>query len=114
MLSLTYERLKEKDKLNLKAINGIPQCPKGMIHPQYISCLFFTVIQNWVHLTTSLLIITSPTFPLNHVDLVQSMTDCLYSKCIHCITDCVMTKTEKLGQKYHEALRISRDPQFDR
>uniref|UniRef100_A0A8C6INB1 Uncharacterized protein n=1 Tax=Mus spicilegus TaxID=10103 RepID=A0A8C6INB1_MUSSI len=42
------------------------------------------------------------------------MTDCLYSKCIHCITDCVMTKTEKLGQKYHEALRISRDPQFDR
>ncbi|OBS68484.1 hypothetical protein A6R68_02977, partial [Neotoma lepida] len=32
--------------------------------------------------------------------LVQSMTDCLYAKCIPCITDCVMAETEKLRQKY--------------
>ncbi|KAH0521023.1 rRNA-processing protein FCF1-like protein, partial [Microtus ochrogaster] len=48
------------------------------------------------------------------LDLVQSMMDCLYAKCIPCITDCVMAEIEKLGQKYRVALRIAKDPRFDR
>ncbi|XP_057587543.1 rRNA-processing protein FCF1 homolog isoform X3 [Hippopotamus amphibius kiboko] len=42
------------------------------------------------------------------------MMDCLYAKCIPCITDCVMAEIEKLGQKYRVALRIAKDPRFER
>uniref|UniRef100_A0A8C5VK46 rRNA-processing protein FCF1 homolog n=1 Tax=Microcebus murinus TaxID=30608 RepID=A0A8C5VK46_MICMU len=48
------------------------------------------------------------------LDLVQSMMDSLYAKCIPCITDCVMAEIEKLGQKYPVALRIAKDPRFNR
>jgi rRNA-processing protein FCF1 len=40
--------------------------------------------------------------------------DCLYAKCTIYITDCVMGELEKLGQKYRVALRIARDPRFER
>jgi U3 small nucleolar RNA-associated protein 24 len=33
--------------------------------------------------------------------------DCLYAKCIPCITDCVMAELEKLGQRFRIALRYS-------
>uniref|UniRef100_A0A673HM15 FCF1 rRNA-processing protein n=1 Tax=Sinocyclocheilus rhinocerous TaxID=307959 RepID=A0A673HM15_9TELE len=39
------------------------------------------------------------------LDVVQSMMDCLYAKCVPCITDCVMAELEKLGMKYRVALR---------
>jgi U3 small nucleolar RNA-associated protein 24 len=42
------------------------------------------------------------------------MMDCVYAKCIPCITDCGMAETEKLGQKCLVALRIAKDPRFDR
>ncbi|KDP31501.1 hypothetical protein JCGZ_15421 [Jatropha curcas] len=42
------------------------------------------------------------------------MIDCLYAKCTPCITDCVMAELEKLGQKYRAALRIAKDPCFER
>ena len=42
------------------------------------------------------------------------MMDCLYAKCIPCITDCVMAEIEKLGQKYRVALRTAKDPRFER
>ncbi|KAM0007538.1 putative rRNA-processing protein Fcf1/Utp23 [Helianthus debilis subsp. tardiflorus] len=42
------------------------------------------------------------------------MMDCLYAKCTPCITDCVMAELEKLGQKYRVALRIAKDPRFER
>uniref|UniRef100_A0A671DLN4 PIN domain-containing protein n=1 Tax=Rhinolophus ferrumequinum TaxID=59479 RepID=A0A671DLN4_RHIFE len=47
-------------------------------------------------------------------DLVQSMMGCLYGTCIPWTTDWVMAETEKLGQKYHVALRIAKDPRFER
>ncbi|WVZ00203.1 hypothetical protein V8G54_026272 [Vigna mungo] len=34
--------------------------------------------------------------------------------CTPCITDCVMAELEKLGQKYRVALRIAKDPRFER
>jgi U3 small nucleolar RNA-associated protein 24 len=40
--------------------------------------------------------------------------DCLYAKCIPYITDCVMAELEKLGQTYRIALRIAKDPRFER
>lgn len=50
----------------------------------------------------------------NKLDIVQSMMDCLYAKCIPYITDCVLGELEKLGQKYKVALRIIKDPRFER
>lgn len=42
------------------------------------------------------------------------MMDCLYAKCIPYITDCVMAELELLGQKYKMALKIVKDPRFQR
>lgn len=50
----------------------------------------------------------------NKLELVTGMMDCLYAKCIPCVTDCVMAELEKLGPKYRVALRVARDPRFER
>ena len=50
----------------------------------------------------------------NKMDIIQSMMDCLYAKCIPYITDCVMAELEKLGSKFRIALRIVKDPRFER
>ncbi|KAL7411346.1 Fcf1-domain-containing protein [Mrakia frigida] len=50
----------------------------------------------------------------NKLELVQGMMDCLFAKCIPTITDCVMAELEKLGPKYRMALKIARDPRFER
>lgn len=50
----------------------------------------------------------------NKLDIVQNMMECLYSKCIPYITDCVMGELEKLGQKYKIALKIVKDKAFER
>ena len=42
------------------------------------------------------------------------MMDCLLAKCIPCVTDCVMAELEKLGTKYRLALRLAKDPRFER
>lgn len=42
------------------------------------------------------------------------MMDCLYAKATPVITDCVMAELEKLGVRYRIALRIARDPRFER
>ncbi|EEB99428.1 hypothetical protein MPER_00900, partial [Moniliophthora perniciosa FA553] len=41
----------------------------------------------------------------NKLELVSGMMDCLYAKCIPCVTDCVMAELEKLGHKYRVAFR---------
>ncbi|KAJ9579484.1 hypothetical protein L9F63_024410 [Diploptera punctata] len=48
------------------------------------------------------------------LDIIQSMMDCLYAKCIPYITDCVVGELEKLGQKYRVALKIIKDIRFER
>ena len=50
----------------------------------------------------------------NKLDIVRAMMDCLLAKCIPCITDCVMGELEKLGGKYKIALRLAKDPRFER
>lgn len=50
----------------------------------------------------------------NKLELMQSMMDCLLAKTVVCITDCVMAELEKLGPRFRIALRIARDPRFER
>ena len=50
----------------------------------------------------------------NKVDIFKSLMDCLLAKCIPYITDCVMGELEKFGQKYRLALRVAKDPRFQR
>ena len=57
----------------------------------------------------------------NKLEMVKAMMDCLFAKCIPCITDCVMAELEKMGEKYRIALRyliidirVARDPRFQR
>ena len=50
----------------------------------------------------------------NKLEMFRSMMDCLFAKCTPCITDCVMAELEKLGQKYRVALRLAKDPRFQR
>lgn len=42
------------------------------------------------------------------------MMDCLYAKCTPVVTDCVLAELEKLGPKYRLALRVAKDPRFER
>jgi U3 small nucleolar RNA-associated protein 24 len=50
----------------------------------------------------------------NKLEIYKSMMDCMLAKCIPCITDCVMAELEKLGGKYRLALRLAKDPRFER
>ncbi|BGP32277.1 rRNA-processing protein fcf1 [Rhodotorula toruloides] len=50
----------------------------------------------------------------NRVDIVRAMMDVLYAKAIPCISDCVLAELEKLGHQYRLALRVARDPRFER
>ncbi|KAM0791300.1 rRNA-processing protein fcf1 [Microbotryomycetes sp. NB124-2] len=50
----------------------------------------------------------------NRIDLVKAMMDALYAKAIPCISDCVIAELEKLGHQYRLALRVARDPRFER
>ncbi|KAL3894132.1 MAG: hypothetical protein SGCHY_005451 [Lobulomycetales sp.] len=50
----------------------------------------------------------------NKLEMVQAMMDCLYAKCVPCISDCVMAELEKMGTQYRIALKVARDPRFER
>ena len=50
----------------------------------------------------------------NKLEIMKSMMDCMYAECIPCVTDCVMGELEKMGAKYRIALRLARDPRFER
>ncbi|XP_040831217.1 rRNA-processing protein FCF1 homolog isoform X2 [Ochotona curzoniae] len=109
MLSLRDERLKEKDRLKpKKKEKKDPSALKEREVPQHPSCLFFqynTQLGPPYHILVDTNFIN---FSIKaKLDLVQSMMDCLYAKCIPCITDCVMAEIEKLGQKYRVALSTS-------
>mmetsp|Transcript_21660 Transcript_21660/g.24515 ORF Transcript_21660/g.24515 Transcript_21660/m.24515 type:complete len:201 (-) Transcript_21660:963-1565(-) len=50
----------------------------------------------------------------NKLDILKAMMDCLLGKCIPCITDCVIAELEKLGHRFNLALRLAKDPRFER
>ncbi|XHG01356.1 rRNA-processing protein fcf1, variant 2 [Aspergillus wentii] len=48
------------------------------------------------------------------LDMLPAMMDLLYAKCIPTFTDCTIAELEKLGEKYRLALRIAKDPRWER
>ncbi|XP_049789156.1 rRNA-processing protein FCF1 homolog isoform X1 [Schistocerca nitens] len=116
MISLSDSRIKEKDRLpSRKKKPEDPHQIKVREVPQVSSALFF---QYNTQLGPPYHILVDTNF-INHsikfkLDIIQSMMDCLYAKCIPYVTDCVVGELEKLGQKYRIALRIIKDPRFER
>ncbi|EZA55622.1 hypothetical protein DMN91_006702 [Ooceraea biroi] len=116
MISLKDSRIKPEQRLPSKKA---PKEDKAKIKitetPQQSSALFF---QYNMQLGPPYHILVDTNFInfsiKNKLDIVQSMMECLYAKCTPYITDCVMGELEKLGQKYKLALKIIRDPRFER
>lgn len=83
--------------------------------PQHSSAMFFKYNE---HLGPPYHVLVDTNFInfsiKNKLDMMRSMMDCLYAKCTPYITDCVMAELEKLGPKYRVALRIAKDPRFER
>jgi len=50
----------------------------------------------------------------NKLEIVRAAMDCLLAKCVPVVTDCVMAELEKMGVKYRVALRVAKDPRFER
>ncbi|XP_025091083.1 rRNA-processing protein FCF1 homolog [Pomacea canaliculata] len=115
MLSLKDSRLKAKDRLKKKrpakkqenlSVRALPQVPSSLffnynerLGPPY----HILVDTNFVNFSIS-----------NKLDVLQSMRVCLDAHCIPYVTDCVMAELEKLGRRYRVALRIVKDPRFQR
>ncbi|KAF5289103.1 hypothetical protein FQA39_LY15205 [Lamprigera yunnana] len=107
-----------KDSLRAKSRHKKPEDPYALKinqAPQQSSALFFqynTQLGPPYHILIDTNFIN---FSIkNKLDIVQSMMDCLYAKCTPYVTDCVLGELEKLGQKYKVALRIIKDPRFER
>ncbi|KAK7103888.1 rRNA-processing protein FCF1 homolog [Littorina saxatilis] len=115
-LNLKDSRLKSKDRLKNKkqkpkkgenlSIRTLPQTPASMffsynksLGPPYR----ILIDTNFVNFSIS-----------NKLDVFENLMTCLYAKCIPYVTDCVMAELEKLGRRYRVALRIVRDPRFER
>ncbi|XP_018407306.1 PREDICTED: rRNA-processing protein FCF1 homolog [Cyphomyrmex costatus] len=116
MISLRDSRIKPEKRLPSKKT---PKEDKTKIKiseaPQQSSALFFqynTQLGPPYHILIDTNFIN---FSIkNKLDIIENMMGCLYAKCIPYITDCVMGELEKLGQKYKLALKIIKDPRFER
>ncbi|XP_056647139.1 rRNA-processing protein FCF1 homolog [Diorhabda sublineata] len=116
MISLSDPRIKESlRQLPKKKKPEDPHEMKVNEAPQISSALFFqynTQLGPPYHILIDTNFIN---FSIkNKLDIIQNMMDCLYAKCTPYITDCVLAELEKLGQKYRVALRIIKDPRFER
>ncbi|CAL8080593.1 unnamed protein product [Orchesella dallaii] len=116
MISLSDPRLKAKDREPPKRKKKAD--PDEIVVkevPQVSSALFFeynTQLGPPYHVLVDTNFIN---FAIkNKLDIFQSMMDCLYAKCTPYITDCVLGELEKLGSKYRVALKIIKDPRFER
>ncbi|GFR76814.1 rRNA-processing protein FCF1-like protein [Elysia marginata] len=114
LLSLKDSRLKPKDRIKRKKKRTAnPENISQRELPQASSAMYFnynTQLGPPFHIIVDTNFIN---FSIkNKLDIVTSMMDCLYAKCIPYITDCVMAELEKLGRKYRVALKIAKDPRF--
>ncbi|CAG7834673.1 unnamed protein product [Allacma fusca] len=116
MISSNDPRLKEKDRVPRKGKKK-KENPDALVRevPQASSALFFeynTQLGPPYHIILDTNFIN---FAIkNKLDIYQSMMDCLYAKCTPYITDCVLAELEKLGSKHRIALKIVKDPKFER
>jgi len=119
MINLNDSRIQEKDRvLPLKKRKKIEEEKKSKITteaPTVSSALFFqynTALGPPFHVLLDTNFIN---FSIkNKMDIITSMRDTLYAKCIPYITDCVLGELEKLGAKYRVALKIVKDCGFER
>lgn len=49
---------------------------------------------------------------VDRVDLFDGISRCLLAKIIPVVTSCIVGELEKLGRKYHLALKLVKDPRF--
>jgi len=114
-ISLKDTRLKKKDREAKKRKKPDPQNMKIREVPQASSALFFKYNEQLGPPYHVLIDTNFINFSIkNRLDILKAMMDCLYAKCIPYVTDCVMAELEKLGRKYRVALRIVKDPRFER
>ncbi|KAI4180871.1 MAG: hypothetical protein LQ346_006893 [Caloplaca aetnensis] len=97
---------KRKEKGD-QVIREIPASPQSSLFFQYNTALTppYTVLIDTNFLSHTV---------QHKLELLSTMMDCLYAKCIPTITSCVMAELEKLGPKYRIALRIARDERWER
>uniref|UniRef100_A0A1B6KQ35 rRNA-processing protein FCF1 homolog n=2 Tax=Graphocephala atropunctata TaxID=36148 RepID=A0A1B6KQ35_9HEMI len=114
MISLKDTRIKPELR-QVKKKKADPQSMKIKEVPQVSSALFFQYNTQLGPPYHVLIDTNFVNFSIkNKLDIFQSMMDCLYAKCIPYVTDCVIGELEKLGQKYRVALKILKDPRFER
>lgn len=116
MISLSDPRIKDKDRAAPKKRKAEdPHAMKTTEAPQTSSALFFQYNTQLGPPFHVLLDTNFINFSIkNKMDVLQSMMDCLYAKCIPYVTDCVYGELEKLGAKYRIALKIVKDDRFER
>ena len=117
MISAKDSRIKEnQDKQVVKAVEDEKAKKEADRHvPQVPTALFFSHNQALGPPYQVLVDTNFINFSIkNKLDVYRSMMDCLVAKCTPCITDCVMAELEKLGSKYRLALRLAKDPRFER
>jgi len=115
VISLKDNRLKEKDRQVDKKKKDDPTVLKVMEKPQQSSALFFSYNTQLGPPFHVILDTNFINFSIkNKLDIIKTMMDCLYAKCIPYVTDCVRGELEKLGQKNKLALRIIKDDRFER
>lgn len=113
-ISLNDARLKAKDREAPKK-KVDPTILKAVTKTKTSSALFF---EYNTQLGPPYHIIIDTNF-INHsiknkLDIFKSMLECLYAKCIPYISDCVFGELEAAGTKSKLALRIIKDPRFQR
>ncbi|KAI5295156.1 rRNA-processing protein fcf1 [Ascosphaera acerosa] len=83
--------------------------------PQVSSALFFQYNTSLVPPYSVLVDTNFLSHTIQHkLEVLPTMMDCLLATCVPIVTDCVIAELEKLGQKYRLALRIAKDPRFER
>ncbi|MPC11945.1 rRNA-processing protein FCF1 [Portunus trituberculatus] len=83
--------------------------------PQYSSALFFEYNTQLGPPYRILIDTNFINFAIkNKVDLIKGMMDCLYAKCIPCLTECVQGELEHLGERYRLALKVIKDSRIER
>jgi U3 small nucleolar RNA-associated protein 24 len=95
-----------KPKLKEALVRNIPQVSSAMFfaHNSALGPPFHVLVDtNFINFSIQ-----------NKLDMHKAMMDCLCAKVTVCITDSVMAELEKLGPKYRVALRIAKDPRFER
>lgn len=104
--SVQEKKQKEKEKEEQEKTKQVPQVASSLFfqYNKSLSPPYQVLIDtNFINFSIK-----------NKLDLQKGMMDCLYAEVNILVTDCVMGELEKLGPKYRIALRIARDPRWER